>query len=311
MRAIVVGYGGIGKNVYVPQLENLGYKVYIVDPAVKEAAYSTVNDVPKNIEFDVAVVCCPNVHHLNAVLELSDVCKNILVEKPGLANTRAWINTVYRLMEKDVWVSLVKNNLYREDIEKFESLVDLEEVSKIEINWINKDRIPNPGGWFTNKEMAFGGVTHDLFPHLYCFMFALVPFHLFKEQIPKTFKMQRWDLHTLGENTDYGAINRDGVYNVCDYAEAHYYIHRDDDEPLPVSLKASWKEGYNDQAIYIYYKNGGKLRIEFGLCPDDAYGRMIEAFVNGEFMGYKRQTWIEQDFDKWIHAQLEMFDCEN
>jgi len=310
MRAIVVGYGGIGKNVYVPQLEQLGYKVYIVDPAVKEAAYATVNDVPKNLEFDVAVVCCPNVHHLNAVLELSDVCKNILVEKPGLANTRAWLNTVHRLMEKGVWVSLVKNNLYRKDIDKFESLVDLEEVSKIEINWINKDRIPNPGGWFTNKELAFGGVTHDLFPHLYCFMFALVPFHLFNEQIPETFKMQRWDLHSLGDNTDYGTINRSGVYNVCDYAEAHYYIHRDD-EPLPVSLKASWKEGYDDQAIHIYYKSGGSLRVEFGLCPDDAYGRMIESFVNGKFMGYERQTWIEQDFDKWIHAQLEMFDREN
>ena len=102
-------------------------------------------------------------------------------------------------------------------------------------------------------------------------MFALIPFHLFQHAAPKTFKMQRWNLNNIGDTTDYGEIKKDGVYDVCDYAEAHYMIPRDKEGPLPVTLRASWKEGYDDQAIYVHYKDGRKLKLEFGLCPDSAY----------------------------------------
>ena len=301
-KAVLVGYGGIGENVYYPQLKRLGYDIEVVDP-LRNYCYKTVNDIPKDKEYDVAIVCCPNTHHLNAVLELTDVCKTILVEKPGLANTAAWNRTVHRF--PDHTILLVKNNLYRKNIEVYGSLIDLDTVSKIEINWLNNDRIPNPGSWFTDKSQAFGGVTHDLFPHLYCFMFALLPFNQFQHVIPTVFSMQRWDLNSIGD-TDYGVVVEDGVYDVCDYAEAHYLVPTDN-EPLPVTLRASWKEGYDDQAIHIHYKNGGELRLEFGLCPDYAYGDMIDAAVNNKFMGEKRQTWIEQDLDQWIHAHLEMF----
>lgn len=305
-KALVVGLGGIGENVYKPELKKRGYSVYGVDKdKSKHAAYLDVKDIPKDLEFDIAIVCLPNVYHLEAVLEVSDVCKTILVEKPGLANTKAWNNTVHRFPNHRI--IMVKNNLYRESIHTYMDLFDLEEVSKVEINWLNKDRIPNPGGWFTNSKMAFGGVTHDLFPHLYCFMFGLFSFHLFQHVIPKTFKMQRWNLDNIDGNTDYGEINKDGVYDVCDYAEAHYMIPRDNSEPLPVTLRASWKEGYNDQAIYVHYKNKSKLRLEFGFCPNSAYGKMIDSVLQGKFMGEDRQTWLEEDFDQWIHAQLEMF----
>lgn len=309
MKAILVGYGGIGENVYYGELEKLGYDIDVVDPARRYANYKTVNDIPKSNEYEVAVICCPNQHHLNAVLELTDVCKNILVEKPGLANTAAWNRVVHSFPSHNI--VMVKNNLYRKSIETYESLLDLDEVTKVDINWLNKDRIPNPGTWFTNKEQAFGGVTHDLFPHLYCFMFAMFPFHLYNNQIGDTFSLQRWDLDSIGDSTDYGVVYRDGVYDVCDYAEQHFMIPRDNDEPLPVTLRASWKEGHDDQAIHIYYKSGGKLRLEFGLCPNYAYGEMIKALVEDRFMEHSRQTWIEQDFDQWIHAQLESFNREN
>lgn len=304
MKAILVGYGGIGENVYYGELEKLGYDIEVVDPARNVAHYKTVNDIPKDKEYDVAVICCPNHHHLNAVLELTDVCKNILVEKPGLANTAAWNRTIARFPNHHI--ALVKNNLYRKDSESYATLFNIEDVTKVEINWLNRDRIPNPGSWFTNKEQAFGGVTHDLFPHLYCFMFAIIPFHLYNNQIGKTFKMQRWNLDNISGSTDYGTINRDGVYDVCDYAEQHFMIPRDGDEPLPVTLRASWKEGYDNQAIHVHYKSGGKLRSDFGFCPNEAYGEMIKAFVKGQFMPQ-----IEQDFDQWIHANLESFNSEN
>lgn len=308
-KAVLVGYGGIGENVYYGELEKLGYDIDVVDPAINVADYNTVNDIPKDREYEVAVICCPNEHHLNAVLELTDVCKNILVEKPGLANTAAWNRVVHSFPNHNI--VMVKNNLYRKDTASYQCLFDLSEVTKVEINWLNKNRIPNPGTWFTNQEKAFGGVTHDLFPHLYCFMFAMIPFHLYNNQIGETFKMQRWNLDNISDETDYGRVYKEGVYNVCDYAEQHFMIPRDGDEPLPVTLRASWKEGYDNQAIHVHYKSGGKLRSDFGLCPNEAYGEMIKALVEDRFMDQPRQTWIEQDLDQWIHANLESFNREN
>lgn len=306
--AIVVGIGGIGMNVYIPQLEKLGYHVTTVDPNLP-SNYNTVNEVPKTSRYDVAIVCCPNVHHLNAVLELTDVCETILVEKPGLANTEAWERTIDRFPNHKI--VMVKNNLYRDHVNQYASLSDIENISSVEFNWLNKNRIPNPGGWFTNKEQAFGGVTHDLFPHLYCLMYAFFSFKDFKDIIPDVYKLQRWNLNNINKVTNYGVINKDGVYNVCDYAEAHYLLARDNDEPLPITLRASWKEGRDDQAIHIHYKNGGSTKFEFGLCPDYAYGRMIDDTVNEKFMGEPMKQWEELDLDWWIHTQLEYFNYED
>lgn len=307
-KAIVAGLGGIGKNVYVPQLEKHGFAVDTVDINPDSGAtYATVNDVPKDNQYDLAAICLPNIHHLNAVLELSDVTKRILVEKPGLANTDAWRGTIDRFPNHRI--VMVKNNLYRKNIDKLSTMCDLEAVDKVEIRWFNKDRIPNPGSWFTNRQLAFGGVTHDLFPHLYCFMFALFPLFLLRSSpAPNTLAFQRWSLRSI-KNTNYGNVNPNGVYDVCDYAEAHYIIPRNNDAPLPVTLAASWKEGYDDQSITIYYKDGSTYRWDYGLCPDDAYGEMIQAVYEDRFMDLEHDIcFVEKELDRWIHEQLELFE---
>jgi len=304
-KALVVGVGGIGKNVYVPQLRKLGYQVHRVDPIMQSAEYGSVNDIPKHIQYDIAVVCCPNIHHLPEVLMVSDYCKTILVEKPGFLNSGVWKRNLERPELKEHHIVLVKNNLYRSEIAMLRDLCEQEHVTKVEITWFNKNRIPNPGSWFTTKEQAFGGVTHDLFPHLYCFMYILFSLHQIEKLVPTTLQMQRWDLDSLADNTDYGAINKDGTYDVCDYAEAHYLIN-----DIPVTLQASWKEGYDKQDITIYYKDGSTFNWSFGLCPDEAYGEMIQAVSEGNFM-FGAVGNIEKRIDEWIHEQLEYFGNED
>ena len=62
MRALLVGLGGIGANVYLPELIQLGYTVTTVDQQVPQANYSDIDEVRG--EFDVAVICTPNFTHL-------------------------------------------------------------------------------------------------------------------------------------------------------------------------------------------------------------------------------------------------------
>ena len=67
---------------------------------------------------------------------------------------------------------------------------------------------------------------------------------------------------------------------------------------------SNWRSMSNDQRqITFNLKNGKKKIIELGLCPEDAYQRMIKDAVtnlnNDEF--WKQQ--MLQDF--WIHKRIE------
>lgn len=299
-KAIVIGLGGIGKNVYVPQLEKLGVDVDTVDlDDEKGATYTKIADIPKGTVYDIAVVCTPNIYHLPNVFDLADYTKRILVEKPGFANADAWRRVHDRLMPGHD-VILVKNNLFRESIGGFlRELMYTNPVTKVEITWFNKDRIPNPGGWFTDKRMSFGGVSHDLLPHLYTFMLLLFqPYKVINAELIATRKEQRWDLKSIGASTDYGEVKLDGVYDVCDYAEAHYLI-----DDIDVSVRASWKEGHDDQSIRIYTEDGLLHEWEFGLCPDEAYGQMLKMALQVEV----GTPTFQDNVDLWIHEQLENF----
>ena len=59
--ALLVGVGGIGSNVYLTQLRNLGYKVTTVDN-VNPADYTSIESVQGT--FDIAIICVPNYLHL-------------------------------------------------------------------------------------------------------------------------------------------------------------------------------------------------------------------------------------------------------
>ena len=59
---------------------------------------------------------------------------------------------------------MTKNNQYRENITEMAEAADPKK-GVTRINWINDNRVPS-GSWFTNKELAFGGVSRDLMPNL-------------------------------------------------------------------------------------------------------------------------------------------------
>ena len=61
MKALLVGTGGIGRNVYLPQLQAQGFAVTTADLFDPTADYQNPNDAKG--KFDVGVVCTPNYSH--------------------------------------------------------------------------------------------------------------------------------------------------------------------------------------------------------------------------------------------------------
>lgn len=286
--SLVIGLG-IGQ-LYKSVFEELGYTVDTVDADVgKNPTYTSTKELVK--QYEIAVVCTPNFTHEPISREIAKYCKIILIEKPGVINSEAW----QKLIEDhgDTRIAMVKNNQYREEIQEFQTLAN--SSTCICVNWNNKNRIPNPGSWFTTKSLAFGGVSRDLLPHMLSYYTALSDYRA-GEKIESSIE-QRHTLENI-ESSDYGTVNKKGVYDVDDFARIQFLNNEKE-----WRLSANWKDGTADD-VHISFTNAyGTTTHKLGLCPESAYKKMIETVVenlhNDEF--WKNQ--YEQDF--WIHQQIE------
>ena len=179
-------------------------------------------------------------------------------------------------------------------IKDFKRLADQSE--RVYVRWNNANRIPNPGSWFTTKELAFGGVSRDLIPHMLSYYCVLTDFT--EGQKLDTVAMQNYLLSDI-TSTDYGTINPDGIYDVDDFCKLEFKNGN-----TTWILSANWKTNldHDDSSISFGMKNSA-IRHGLGLCPEEAYQGMIEAAIenlnNNEF--WEKQ--FAQDI--WIHEQIE------
>ena len=287
-RALLIGVGGIGSNVYLTELRKYGYDVVTVDNT--NPADHTSIDTVQGV-FDVAVICVPNFLHTYFADECATFCKVIFIEKPGLPSADQW----NALCDKHPHTRFImcKNNMYRDTYGFLDNVAQIDDITSIKINWLNKNRVPNPGYWSTNRKQSWGGVALDLFPHLYCQMIR----HFGKiQQFTRVnhLMMQKWKLEDL-TGSDYGVVNVDGVYDVCDYATEKWLLN----DKTIIEVSASWKEGIDDQSIVVQTTDSS-YKWDFGLCPAEAYGKMIE---EGQVDDYD----AHRNIDTWIHKHLEVY----
>jgi predicted dehydrogenase len=289
MKALIVGMG-IGQ-LYHSVFSSLGYEIDTVDANTEKAAtFITVDNITDH--YDIAVICTPNFTHEIIARTIAKNCKIILIEKPGVQDSKAW----FCLIEDfpDTRFMMVKNNQYRDEIKLFQMQAD--QSDRVYIRWNNANRIPQPGSWFTTKELAFGGVSRDLIPHMLSYYCALTDY----KQGSKldAVSMQNYLLSDI-TSTDYGTVNPDGVYNVDDFCKLEFKNGK-----TTWSLSANWKTNldHDDSSIAFGMKNSA-VRHELGLCPESAYKKMIETAVENLNNNAFWQSQFEQDM--WIHEQIE------
>lgn len=295
MKSLVVGMG-IG-NLYKQVLQELKIEVVTVDNDISKGA-----DLP-NIEsailvhapFDTVHICTPNFTHFEMAMKLAPHAKIVFVEKPGVANSNNWATLVSTY--PNTRFMMVKNNMWRDNIDEMRACV--EQARTVKIKWINKNRIPGPGTWFTTKQLAFGGVSRDLMPHLLSLYIALND-NWANSQLTGHEARQ---LHTLDkiEDTEYGAVKRDGVYDVDDLCKIKYMKNG-----RVWKMEANWADGVADnRAVEFEMEDGTVKRFELGLCPEEAYKNMIDTCISNVS---NDAFWIKQaQQDIWIHERIEQF----
>lgn len=291
MKSLIIGMG-IGQ-LYKSVLTELGHEVVTVDvnPAVGADFYD-YGIAMASYEFDTVHICTPNYMHVNIARHAARCgAKIVFVEKPGVEDHTCWDMMVSEYPETKFL--MVKNNQYRDEIKHFKELAAQSE--EVFIRWNNNNRIPSPGSWFTNKELAFGGVSRDLIPHMLSYYCAFTNYENGVKLYAKA--DQRWTLAEI-DSTDYGKINPNGIYNVDDFCEMEFT-----NNGTRYILSANWRSLKETDISISFGMKDRAVRHELGLCPESAYKKMIQEAVenlnNDEY--WERQ--LAQDV--WIHKQIE------
>lgn len=292
MRSLIIGMG-IGQ-LYKNVLTEIGHVITTFDTDVnKNADVTTFEDAILQGPFDTVHICTPNFTHFSIAKKIAPYAKIVFIEKPGLKTTSDWLELILEFPHTQFM--LVKNNMWRDNIKELRALSA--NSKKIEINWINYNRVPNPGTWATTKEYAFGGVSRDLMPHLLSIFMSLFPaYNIANEKF--FFTKQIWKLEDL-TSTEYGIINPNGIYDVDDYCSFHF--EHGNQEWL---LTSDWKSMNEDnRGINFYMSDGSVKRIELGLCPEEAYKNMIlDAIKNIDNTAF----WsVQLAQDLFIHNKIE------
>jgi predicted dehydrogenase len=291
-KTLIVGMG-FGNAVYVPVYQQLGFEIVTVD-STKSANFSKIEDALQEHEhFDTVHICTPNYTHEVIARTVALNSSIVFVEKPGVENHAAWANLVKEFIETTRFV-MVKNNQYRQEIERFKYL--LAESTKVTLNWTNRNRIPNPGSWFTTKELAFGGVSRDLMPHMLSYFTVLTDY--FSSSKQHVTADQNYTLDII-DSTDYGIVDPQGIYNVDDQCSFNFI----DAEGVNWNMLASWKNNkLDDSSISFVLRSGEIVKFELGLCPQSAYETMIITALDNL---HNDKFWKDQyEQDMWIHRQI-------
>ena len=288
-RSLIIGMG-IGQ-LYHSVFSSLGYEVDTVDPdPEKKASFKTADEITDS--YDIAVICTPNFTHELIARTIANKCKIVLIEKPGLQDSKCWFCLVEDF--PDTRFMMVKNNQYRNELTVFK--IQADQSDNVYIRWNNANRIPQPGSWFTTKELSFGGVSRDLIPHMLSYYCALADFTQgtkLKATAIQNYKLE--DIHS----TDYGTVNPEGTYDVDDFCQLEFKNGN-----TVWKLSANWKTNldHDDSSIAFSMKNSA-VRHELGLCPESAYKSMVETAVKNL---NNTKFWSAQFAqDIWIHEQIE------
>ena len=148
-------------------------------------------------EYDTVHICTPNNTHYTIAQKVAPHSKMVFIEKPGVQNAQQW--QILVSSNKNTKFIMTKNNMWRTKIWLDGIKTKVSDNDIIDINWRNINFLPNPGGWFTNKALAYGGVSRDLLPHLLSIFIAINP-NTYKDfKLTKFHKEQKNSLKELIE----------------------------------------------------------------------------------------------------------------
>jgi predicted dehydrogenase len=294
----IVGLG-IGK-LYVDVCKLNKWNVITVDlnPDMN-ADFQNLHDALQTIHVDMGIICTPNFTHQAIAEQMAKAAVPVIVvEKPGFVNVTEWTNFYETFPSSKLF--MVKNNQYRDILNSIQK----QDIDSIQLFWANKNRIPGAGSWFTNKALAFGGVSRDLLPHLVSVVQKILGHPIINRDVTDNTLhaayYQQYGMSDVIDDSSYGNFHENGIYDTDDCA---YFTCKSDG--IAIQCVTTWKhESEADIVAWKFFMKDGTVNVfNAGLCPEIAYQCMLQDYMDADVETYKKH----QSFDTEIHGIFEYF----
>lgn len=130
--------------------------------------YSNYMEMLVNEKLDIVSICTPNYLHEEITVQALNKGVNVHCEKPLAINAMSAKRIVDAKNKSGKLVMVGLNNRFTNEaiaLKRFIEAGHLGEIYRAKASWCRRSGIPGRGTWFTNKELAGGGVMIDLGVH--------------------------------------------------------------------------------------------------------------------------------------------------
>ena len=279
-RVAYIGAGAIVQMAHIPNFKAIPNTESVAICDVNEAraneaaaaagipaVYSDHKKMLAEVKPDIVVVATPNVFHKPQAIDALEAGCHVLCEKPvapTLADAREMFETARR-----VGKSLTVGTHFRfgANLHAARQQVDGGFFGKIyaaRTTWHRRSGIPGMGGWFTNKDLAVGGVLLDLGVHaldraLYLMDYpkpVAVSGASFAELGPRNLGAGGWGMDAMSESARKVALAGSPRFDVDDLTWALVRF----DNGAVLQLQVAWAAHFPDHfQTEILGSDGGAL----------------------------------------------------
>ncbi len=181
IKVSLVGLGWVTQNVWYPVISaNENFDIVSVFDVDKFTAHKFVSEyhnlIPSDsvehivtLKPDIVLIAVPNKFHIEYAELFLHHNISVLIEKPVCLTLEEFSRLKTAAEKSKAIVFPSEASKLREDVSCLTSHLLTDQCGAIQtmnLEWVRSAGIPNPGSWFTNKELAGGGVGYDLGWHM-------------------------------------------------------------------------------------------------------------------------------------------------
>jgi len=180
LKAGIIGAGGIAQYAHIPCYKKLGDVEIsaIADVNVEKLEFvARKYGVPKTFarwedmldeNIDIVSICSPTAFHYSQAIRAMERGKHVLCEKPVCIDTGE-AEEIFRVSKRTgmKFMAAMHKRFSGESIalKKIIEAGILGEIYYVKTGWTRRRGMPNPGSWFTHKELSGGGSLMDIGVH--------------------------------------------------------------------------------------------------------------------------------------------------
>ncbi|WP_207167576.1 Gfo/Idh/MocA family protein [Pseudomonas protegens] len=174
----LVGAGWVVRNVWAPLLvQHNAHIVSVIDPQTDAStAFPAMSPGPRwhrcmsdqaLHNCNLALICSPNVHHVQQALRAMGQGLHVILEKPACLSSADAEQLIRCSRETGAELLVSAAAAHRSDVRAMAAARGaLGTLHCIDVSWRRRRGVPRPGSWFTQASQALAGSGADLGWHL-------------------------------------------------------------------------------------------------------------------------------------------------